>query len=112
MSSVQPFPFLSFLPGLMSLFISLVHLPSRSIGVTPQRQLLMALRSMWAPLFRFTSGHLLSYYVYNTIIKRLIQLPALDLSLYFSHSVQAGAATQAARSGLNPESIKGHFQKI
>ena len=58
------------------------------------------------PLFRFTSGRLLSYRVYNTIIKRLVQLAGLDPSLYSTHSVRAGAATQAARSGLQPDSIK------
>ena len=59
-----------------------------------------------SPLFRFSSGTLLSYTVYNSIIKRLVQLAGLDPSLYSSHSVRAGAATQAARAGLGPESIK------
>ena len=59
-----------------------------------------------SPLFRFTSGHLLSYSVYNAIIKRLVQLAGLDSSRYSSHSVRAGAATQAARAGLDPDSIK------
>ena len=59
-----------------------------------------------SPLFRFTSGHLLSYSLYNSIIKRLVQLAGLDSSNYSSHSVRAGAATQAARAGLDPDSIK------
>ena len=59
-----------------------------------------------SPLFRFSSGRLLSYRVYNTIIKRLVQLAGLDPSLYSTHSVRAGAATQAARAGLQPDSIK------
>ena len=59
-----------------------------------------------SPLFRFTSGLDLSYRLYNTIIKRLVRLSGLDPALYSSHSVRAGAATQAARSGLDPDSIK------
>ena len=59
-----------------------------------------------APLFRFTSGIDLSYRLYNALIKRLVQLAGLDPALYSSHSVRAGAATQAARSGLDPDSIK------
>ena len=59
-----------------------------------------------SPLFRFSSGRVLSYSLYNSIIKRLIQLAGLDPSSYSSHSVRAGAATQAARAGLGPDSIK------
>ena len=58
------------------------------------------------PLFRFSSGLDLSYRLYNSIIKRLVQLVGLDPSSYSSHSVRAGAATQAARAGLDPDSIK------
>ena len=59
-----------------------------------------------SPLFRFTSGFDLSYRLYNAIIKRLVQLVGLDPSSFSSHSVRAGAATQAARAGLDPDSIK------
>ena len=59
-----------------------------------------------SPLFRFSSGLYLTYPLYNSIIKRLIQLAGLNPSSYSSHSVRAGAATQAARSGLDPDSIK------
>ena len=58
------------------------------------------------PLYCFTSGQPLTYPVYNAVIKRLVKLAGLDPSLYSSHSIRAGAATQAARSGLDPESIK------
>ena len=59
-----------------------------------------------SPLFRFSSGLDLTYHVYNSVIKRLVQLSGLDPALYSSHSVRAGAATQAAKSGLDPDSIK------
>ena len=59
-----------------------------------------------SPLFRFSSGRLLTYHLYNSIIKRLVQIAGLDPSFYSTHSVRAGAATQAARSGLDPDSIK------
>ena len=59
-----------------------------------------------SPLFRFSSGLDLSYRLYNAIIKRLVKLSGLDPALYSSHSVRAGAATQAAKSGLDPDSIK------
>ena len=59
-----------------------------------------------SPLFRFSSGSLLSYPVYNSIIKSLVQLAGLDPTHYSSHSVRAGAATQAAEAGLDPDSIK------
>ena len=59
-----------------------------------------------SPLFRFSTGLSLSYSLYNSIIKRLIQLAGLNPSCYSSHSVRAGAATQAARAGLDPDSIK------
>ena len=58
------------------------------------------------PLFRFTTGQHLTYHHYNRIIKHLIQLIGLDPSQYSSHSLRAGAATQAARAGLAPEAIK------
>ena len=58
------------------------------------------------PLYKFWSGQLLTYPIYNAIIKRLITLAGLDPAQYSTHSIRAGAATQAARSGLDPESIK------
>ena len=58
------------------------------------------------PLFQFPSGQHLTYHLYNKIIKHLIQLIGLDPSQYSSHSLRAGAATQAARAGLAPEAIK------
>ena len=58
------------------------------------------------PLFQFSSGHLLTYPLYNAIIKRLISLAGLDPASYSSHSIRAGAATQAAAAGLEPDAIK------
>ena len=57
-------------------------------------------------LFQFTSGLPLTYNIYNSIIKDLIKSLGLDPALYSSHSLRAGAATQAHRSGLDPASIK------
>ena len=58
------------------------------------------------PLFQFSSGHLLTYPVYNAIIKRLIRLAGLNPASYSTHSIRAGAATQAASAGLSPDDIK------
>ena len=57
-------------------------------------------------LFTFSSGLPLTYNLYNSIIKQLVKALGLDPSLYSSHSLRAGAATQAHRSGLDPASIK------
>ena len=58
------------------------------------------------PLYKFSSGQLLTYPIYNAIIKRLVALAGFNPAHYSTHSIRAGAATQAARSGLDPESIK------
>ena len=58
------------------------------------------------PLFQFSSSQHLTYNHYNRIIKHLVQAIGLDPSIYSSHSLRAGAATQAARAGLAPEAIK------
>ena len=58
------------------------------------------------PLFQFTSGHLLTYHIYNASIKNLVRAIGLDPASYSSHSIRAGAATQAAESGLDSDSIK------
>ena len=57
-------------------------------------------------LFTLSSSLPLSYSLYNSIIKDLVKSLGLDPSLYSSHSLRAGAATQAHRSGLDPASIK------
>ena len=58
------------------------------------------------PLFRFSSGQLLSYEIYNARIKQLVRVLGLDPSNYSSHSVRAGAATQGAQAGLDSDTIK------
>ena len=58
------------------------------------------------PLFAFSSGQHLTYEVYNSWIKYLVRGVGLDPSNYSSHSVRAGAATQAAQAGLGSDSIK------
>ena len=58
------------------------------------------------PLFIFSSGQHLTYEVYNSWIKFLVRGVGLDPTNYSSHSVRAGAATQAAQAGLDSNSIK------
>ena len=59
-----------------------------------------------APLYQFSTGQHLTYNIHNSNIKSLISLVGLDPSHYSSHSLRAGAATQAARAGLPREAIK------
>ena len=58
------------------------------------------------PLFRFSSGHQLTYETYNAWIKYLIRGVGLDPTNYSTHSLRAGAATQAAQTGLDSHDIK------
>ena len=58
------------------------------------------------PLFLLSSGQSLSYEAYNSSIKQLVRKLGLDPSNYSSHSLRAGAATQAAQTGLDSTSIK------
>ena len=59
-----------------------------------------------APLYQFSSGQYLTYSLYNSLIKQLTSMAGLDPTNYSSHSLRAGAATQAARAGLPREDIK------
>ena len=59
-----------------------------------------------APLYQFSSGQHMTYNIYNALIKHLLHVAGYDSALYSSHSIRAGAATQAARSGLPREDIK------
>ena len=58
------------------------------------------------PLFRLSSGHQLTYEAYNAWIKHLVRGVGLDPANYSTHSVRAGAATQAAQTGLDSDTIK------
>ena len=59
-----------------------------------------------APLYQFNSGQHLTYALYNSLLKQLLAKAGFDPAIYSSHSLRAGAATQAARSGLPREDIK------
>ena len=59
-----------------------------------------------APLYQFNSGQFLTYSLYNSLIKQLLSKAGFDPAPYSSHSLRAGSATQAARSGLPREDIK------
>ena len=58
------------------------------------------------PLFALSSGQALTYEAYNSAIKQLVRALGLNPKNYSSHSLRAGAATQAAQTGLDPDSIK------
>ena len=57
------------------------------------------------PLFMLSYGPL-TYETYNAWIKFLIRQVGLQPANYSSHSLRAGAATQAARTGLGSDDIK------
>ena len=59
-----------------------------------------------APLFQLSTGQHLTYGLHNHHIKHLLHLAGFNPALYSTHSLRAGAATQAARSGLAREDIK------
>ena len=59
-----------------------------------------------APLYQFSTGQHLTYNIHNSNIKNLLQRAGLDPSQFSSHSLRAGAATQAARAGLSGGDIK------
>ena len=59
-----------------------------------------------APLFRLSTGQHLTYGLHNQHIKHLMHLAGFDPAHYSTHSLRAGAATQAARSGMAREDIK------
>lgn len=59
-----------------------------------------------SPLFTLSSGQPLSYPTYNAFLKSLAQLIGLEPSRVSSHSLRAGAATQAAMTGFSSTEIQ------
>lgn len=57
-------------------------------------------------LFSTSEGVPLDYPTYNNSIKSLVARIGLDPQLYSTHSLRAGAATQAAQSGLQETQIQ------
>lgn len=63
-------------------------------------------RSTQSPLFQTSSGLPLTYAYYNAAIKTLASRVGLDPNSVSSHSLRAGAATQAAQVGLQAHEIQ------
>ena len=59
-----------------------------------------------APLFRLSTGQHLTYGLHNQHIKHLMHSAGFNPAHFSTHSIRAGAATQAARSGMAREDIK------
>lgn len=68
--------------------------------------LLVHSSSSHSHLFTLASGQPLTYPVYNSAIKALIKDMGMDPLLYSSHSLRAGAATQAATTGMPAHDIQ------
>ena len=58
------------------------------------------------PLFLFSNGSPLTRSLLNQHIKLMVSLLGLDPQLYSGHSLRAGGATDAARSGLSDWELK------
>lgn len=59
-----------------------------------------------SPLFRLSSGHLLTRTTISKNLKQLLRAGGFNPNSYSSHSLRIGAATAAAESGLPDHLIK------